>query len=43
MEKKLMITVESLTKDLPVEFCNVLNYVKTLRFEEKPDYNYLKS
>ena len=43
MEKKLLISVEALTKDLPSAFCNILNYVKTLRFEEKPDYTYLKN
>lgn len=43
MEKKMMIPSEALTKGLPIEFSNFLNYVKTLRFEEKPDYQYLKN
>lgn len=43
MEKKMMVPVESLTKGMPIEFSNILNYVKTLRFEEKPDYQYLKN
>lgn len=33
MEKKMMIPAEALTKALPIEFSNFLNYVKTLRFE----------
>jgi len=32
MEKKMMIPSEALTKGLPIEFSNFLNYVKTLRF-----------
>jgi len=43
MEKKMMIPSEALTKGLPIEFSNFLNYVKTLRFEEKPDYQFLKN
>jgi casein kinase I family protein HRR25 len=39
----MMIPAESLTKGLPIEFANFLNYVKTLRFEEKPDYQFLKN
>lgn len=39
----MMIPSEALAKGLPIEFSNFLNYVKTLRFEEKPDYQYLKN
>ena len=27
---------------MPVEFSTYLSYVRTLKFEEKPDYTYLK-
>ena len=33
---------EILAKDLPIEFSLFLNYTKSIRFEDKPDYNYLK-
>lgn len=31
-----------LTKGLPEEFYTYLNYCRNLKFQEKPDYNYLK-
>ena len=42
LEKKLMIPVELLCKDLPMEFSVYLKYVKNLRFDERPDYDFLK-
>jgi len=42
MEKKLATSTESLCKGYPLEFCSYLNYSKALKFEEKPDYKYLK-
>jgi len=41
-EKKASITISKLTKDLPKEFSTYLNYVRTLRFQDQPDYNYLR-
>lgn len=38
MEKKTLTPVESICHNLPVEFGIILNYIRTLRFEEKPDY-----
>ncbi len=35
-------TIESLTRQLPEEFATYLNYCRNLKFEEKPDYNYLR-
>jgi len=35
-------TIESLTRGLPEEFSLYLNYCRNLKFEEKPDYNYLR-
>lgn len=43
LEKKTTIPVEVYCKDLPIEFCVYMNYVRNLRFNEKPDYNYLKT
>ena len=35
---KSNISIDSLCKDIPVEFANLLKYVKSLQFEEKPSY-----
>ena len=42
MDKKLSISLDKLCIDLPDEFKQLLMYSRTLEFEEKPDYNYLK-
>lgn len=42
MEKKMSTPTESLCKGFPVEFGTYLNYCRALRFEDKPDYNYLR-
>jgi len=41
-EKKLSIPVEVLCKHYPTEFVTYLNYTRSLRFEDKPDYAYLR-
>lgn len=41
-DKKVATTVESLCKGFPSEFENYLNYCKNLKFEDKPDYAYLR-
>jgi len=41
-EKKLSTPVEELCKGAPAEFATYQNYVRSLRFEEKPDYAYLR-
>ncbi len=41
-EKKVNTTIESLTRGAPEEFNAYLTYCRRLKFEEKPDYNYLK-
>lgn len=41
-EKKKFTSVEELTKELPDEFKNYLNYCRSLRFEDRPDYSYLR-
>ncbi|EAR95573.2 kinase domain protein (macronuclear) [Tetrahymena thermophila SB210] len=42
MEKKLQTQVEELCKGFPSEFATYLAYTKNLRFDEKPDYEYLR-
>jgi len=41
-EKKMATPVEVLCKGYPPEFSHYLNYVRSLRFEDKPDYQYLR-
>ncbi|EFJ09392.1 hypothetical protein SELMODRAFT_235810 [Selaginella moellendorffii] len=40
--KKISTPIEVLCKSCPTEFITFLHYCRALRFEEKPDYNYLK-
>lgn len=42
MERKISTTVDVLCRGFPAEFSNYLNYCRNLRFEDRPDYNYLK-
>ena len=42
MEKKLQIPTEILCFGLPDEISIYLNYCKSLRFEDRPDYDYLR-
>ena len=42
MEKKLQIPTEILCYGLPDEISIYLNYCKSLRFEDRPDYDYLR-
>ena len=42
MEKKIQISNELLCNSLPNEFVHYLNYCKNLKFEERPDYDFLK-
>ncbi|KAF8304838.1 casein kinase [Trypanosoma cruzi cruzi] len=41
-ERKQTTPVETLCKGFPAEFAAYLNYTRSLRFEDKPDYSYLK-
>lgn len=42
MKKKASTTLEELCLGFPSEFIIFINYCRTLRFEEKPDYSYLR-
>jgi casein kinase 1 len=42
METKMATSVEVLCKGFPTEFATYINYCRALRFEDKPDYNYLR-
>jgi casein kinase 1 len=42
MEKKISISNEELCRGCPQEFITYISYCKNLKFEEKPDYSYLR-
>ncbi|KAI5299513.1 DNA-directed DNA polymerase alpha catalytic subunit pol1, partial [Ascosphaera pollenicola] len=42
MEKKMTTPTEVLCRGFPNEFCVYLNYTRSLRFDDKPDYSYLR-
>jgi hypothetical protein len=41
-EKKIGTPVDQLCKGYPAEFAQYLNYCRTLHFEDKPDYAFLR-
>ncbi|KAL6499548.1 Casein kinase 1-like protein 11 [Orobanche gracilis] len=41
-EKKMLTPIEVLCKSYPAEFISYFHYCRSLRFEDKPDYSYLK-
>src|SRR5690606_36396105 len=41
--KKISTPIEELTKGFPQEFATYLNYCRSLKFHEMPDYKYLRS
>ncbi|KAL3528611.1 hypothetical protein ACH5RR_007933 [Cinchona calisaya] len=41
-EKKVSTSIEALCRGYPTEFASYFHYCRTLRFEDKPDYAYLK-
>ncbi|XP_057518856.1 casein kinase 1-like protein 10 [Amaranthus tricolor] len=41
-EKKMMTPIEVLCKSYPSEFVSYFHYCRSLHFEDKPDYSYLK-
>ncbi|KAA1111007.1 serine/threonine protein kinase [Puccinia graminis f. sp. tritici] len=43
MEKKMTTPIEFLGRGLPQEFAIFLKYTSCLRFDDKPDYDHLRS
>ncbi len=41
-EKKMATPVEFLCKGFPLEFTTYFQYCRSLRFDDKPDYSYLR-
>jgi casein kinase 1 len=41
--KKIKTTVDELCKNLPIEFKLYLTYIRSLKYKEKPNYNYVKN
>ena len=42
-EKKISTSLDDLCKSLPDEFKTFIQYARDLKFEERPDYSYLKN
>ena len=42
-EKKISITLDELCQGLPDEFKAFIHYARELKFEDRPDYNYLRN
>jgi len=42
MEKKMSTSCEVLCKHFPADFVTYMNYCRSLRFEDRPDYAYLR-
>ena len=42
MDFKIQTPIETLAKGLPIEFVVYLNYCRSLKFDDRPDYKYLK-
>lgn len=43
LRKKISITAEELCNGLPAPFCEFVTHIRSLGFEEKPDYQRLHS
>jgi casein kinase 1/casein kinase I family protein HRR25 len=42
LERKIATSTEALCKGFPNEFRNYFDHVRSLRFDDRPDYDYLK-
>merc|ERR1719181_1167380 len=42
MESKMAIPIETLCEGMPSEFATYMTYCRNLRFDEKPDYAYMR-
>ena len=43
LQKKMSITAEELCEDLPPPFSKFVIYIRSLRFDEEPDYEHLQT
>jgi len=43
MEKKIATSPDELCRGFPEEFVVYIQYCRALQFEDKPDYNYIRS
>lgn len=43
MEKKISTPAEVLCKGFPQQLATFINYARNIKFEDKPDYAYLKN
>ena len=43
MEKKIEVTAMELCQGFPMQFVQYINYTRNLKYEEDPNYNYLKN
>ena len=41
-DKKMEVTIEELTEGLPKEFAMYFQHCRDLKFDEKPDYEFLR-
>lgn len=42
MDMKIKTTIEDLCQGMPEEFAHYMNYCRNLKFEDRPDYSYLR-
>ena len=42
MEKKIASPIDVLCKGFPEEFATFINYTRDLKFDDRPDYGYLR-
>mmetsp|Transcript_5988 Transcript_5988/g.767 ORF Transcript_5988/g.767 Transcript_5988/m.767 type:complete len:159 (+) Transcript_5988:506-982(+) len=42
LERKINTPVDNLCKNFPAEFATYINYVRALKFEDRPDYGYIR-
>lgn len=42
MEKKIASPIDLLCKGFPEEFSSFINYTRELKFDDRPDYGYLR-
>jgi len=43
MDMKVKTSIEELCSGLPTEFIEYMNYCRNLKFEDRPDYSFLRN